>query len=222
LACKSVVIPNGVDVSKFRPDLALGLAVRRELGIPPDSPVLGIVGDLIPLKGQEVFLKAASVVAEDWPAAHFLVVGSPRADASSQRYSQGLCALSESLGLDPRVIFTGRRSDIPAVLNALDALVVASATETGPLVLLEALACGVPVVSTPVGRAPELLRDGLVGYLYELGNHEALAGRLRSILADRRHADDMKRAARRTAEHRLGLQQSLLKIEEQVQLALQS
>ncbi len=222
LTHKSVVIPSGVDLSKFRPDPALGLAVRGELGIPVASPVLGIVGDIIPLKGQGVFLEAARVVAEHWPDAFFLVVGSPRADPSSQRYSQELRVLAESLGLNRRVIFTGHRSDIPAVLNALDALVIASSTETGPLVLLEALACGVPVVSTPVGRAPELLEDGVVGFLYDTGDHEGLARRLRSILTDHRSADNMGRAARRIAEQRLGQEQSIQQIHEQIRLALQT
>ncbi len=148
LATKTVVIPGGVDTQRFRPSRDAGIRVRRELGLGQEEQVIGIVGDLIPLKGQHIVLKAFRTLP-DPPAC--LIIGSPRpGDDASAAYAQRLHSLRSD-----KTLFTGRRADMPDVLNALDVLVVASTQETGPLALLEALACGLPALSTPVGRAPE-------------------------------------------------------------------
>jgi glycosyltransferase involved in cell wall biosynthesis len=173
VAAKTTVIPNGVDVDRFRPDPAGRADIRQSLGLGPDAWVIGMVGDLIPLKGQAVLLRAL----ESLPQVTALLVGSPRpGEPESAAYAAQLAAQA-----GPCIHFLGRRRDIPALLNALDLLVVASTTETGPLVLMEALACGVPVISTPVGIAPELLpAEALV----PVGDVDSLAIALERWLAD--------------------------------------
>ncbi len=153
---KTVVIPNGIDTEIFAPNPAARLALRQSLGLGPEALVVGMVGDLMPLKGQGVLLAA---LQEGFPHVTCLLVGSPRpGEAESEAYTRHLTTLA-----GPNTRLLGRRSDIPAILNALDLLVVASSRETGPLVLMEALACGAPVISTPVGIAPTLLtKDALV------------------------------------------------------------
>ena len=194
---KTVVIPGGVDTQLFRPNRAAGMQVRRELGLGEHDSVIGIAGDLIPLKGQHTVLEACRLLP-DPPTC--LVVGSPRAgDAESIAYAQRLRAMSSD-----KALFTGMRTDMPAVLNALDLLVVASTQETGPLVLLEALACGLPVVSTPVGRARELLPPE---FLFAIGDADALASRLHTVLRDRAAAEGYRHRARRLAEDKLTVQQ---------------
>jgi glycosyltransferase involved in cell wall biosynthesis len=197
LGQKAVAIPNAVDIQKFRPSPDLGAAVRKELAIPMDKPAVGIVGDLISLKGQHILLEAARLGSPD---IHCLVVGNARpGDSESSDYAARLHRMATR-----NTLFTGYRDDLPALLNALDILVVASERETGPLVMLEALACGVPVVSTPVGRAPELVRPEA---LFPIGNAEALAERLRFWLADSQRLEVAKSAARTLAEERFALEQ---------------
>ena len=207
LAGKTVVVSNGVDMARFKPDPAAGSAARQALGLPLEAQVIGIVGDLIKLKGQNTFLEAARRVGERLPSARFVIVGAPRPDAESQRYAAEL--RQQAAPLDGRVIFAGQRSDIPAVLNALDILVVASTTETAPLVLLEALACGAPVVSTPVGRAPELLADRAAGRLFPIGDAGALAQALLELLAVPDLRGQMGRHGRLLAEQRFPLARAL-------------
>jgi glycosyltransferase involved in cell wall biosynthesis len=192
---KVVVVPPGVDTALFRPDPAARVRARAELGIPPDVPVVGIVGDLIPLKRQHTLLEAARLGP---PEVRCLVVGDVRpGDDESSAYAARLRRMAED-----NVIFAGRLENLPTVLNGLDLLVVASERETGPLVLLYALACGVPAVSTPVGRAPELLPPEA---LFPVGDVSALADRLNCWLADPGRLQAAGRAARVLADERLDL-----------------
>jgi glycosyltransferase involved in cell wall biosynthesis len=107
----------------------------------------------------------------------------------------------------PQFRFLGRRNDVPAILNALDLLVIASSRETGPLVLLESLACAIPVISTPVGVAPDLLPPDA---LFPVGDAHILARRLQEWLANpaRRAAAGMAGRTRVTQELNLPLFQA--------------
>jgi glycosyltransferase involved in cell wall biosynthesis len=195
---KVAVVPSGVDTTFFHPDPTARVCVRTELDIPLDVPVVGIVGDLIPLKGQHTLLEAARL---GLPEVRYLLVGGARpGDEESHAYASRLREMAGD-----HAIFAGRREDLPAVLNALDLLVVASERETGPLVLLEALACGVPVISTPVGRAPALVKPCVTGDLFPVGDPAALANRLTSLLSDRTQLIEMGEAARELAEAGLDL-----------------
>jgi len=167
--------------------------MRRKLGIPDNAHVVGMVGDLIPLKGQHTLLEAAELVPGDtW----YVIGGAARPDdLESQNYASRLYRMAGD-----RVLFPGRSEDLPALLNVFDLLVVASERETGPLVLLEALACGVPVISTPVGRAPELLTAEA---LYAVGDAQALAAKIEEWLSADDRLKIAGRAARRLAESSL-------------------
>jgi len=198
LAHKTSVIPAGVDTTVFHPDPAGRERVRTEFNIPGGAPVVGSVGDLIPLKGQHTLIEAARLAPD---GIHYLIVGSARpGDDESQTY---VANLRESAGSN--VIFTGRRDDLVAVLGALDILVITSERETGPLVLLYSLSCGVPVISTPVGRAPELIQAGVTGDFFPFGDAKLLSVRLSTLLNDRERLGHMGGAARRLAEDQLSL-----------------
>lgn len=209
-AHKAVVVPHGVDLDAFAPLPASRGRARAELGIGPDAPVAGLVGDLIPLKGQDVFIRAAQIAARSLPSAVFLVVGDERPDDASRRYSQNLQSAVNQLG--PTVRRLGFQPDIVGLLNALDVLVIASTTETGPLVLMQALACGVPVIGTPVGWAPQLLGDGVCGDLYPVGDNAALADKLVHVLSHPAVRASMSQAARQRAVERLDLKESQARI----------
>jgi glycosyltransferase involved in cell wall biosynthesis len=210
LEYKTVVIPYGVDTAAFHPDLAARARVRSELGIPLDAAVVGIVGDLIPLKGQHTLLEAARLKADE---TYYVVVGAARpGDDESGTYATRLREMAGG-----NMILTGHRGDAPAVLNALDLLVIASERETGPLVLLEALACGIPVISTPVGRAPELLPPEA---LFPVGDTAGLVGRLRFWLADRQRLQAASRAARHLAEEQLSMERFRISIRSEIEHSL--
>ena len=196
IEAKVVVVPTGVDVARFHPNPAARAAIRAEFNISSDEFVVGIVGDLLPLKGHHTLLEAARL---GLPQVHYLVVGDARPkDPESLKYAAHL----RQTAPDDVVTFTGRRQDLPAVLNAMDLLVIASEHETGPLVLLEGLACGVPVLSTPVGRAPELLPPDA---LFPINDSVGLSDRLRSWLADRPRLQEAGLAARSLAKDQLSL-----------------
>jgi glycosyltransferase involved in cell wall biosynthesis len=179
---KTVLIPNGIDTDSFAPDPAARHAMRQALGIAPTQFVVGMVGDLIPLKGQDVLLGALQSSPELADMVCLLVGAARPGEAESELYAQRLTTLAA-----PNTQFLGRRSDIGALLNAFDLLVVASSRETGPLVLLEALACGTPVISTPVGIAPDLLPpDALV----PVGDVAALRHALHRAAQQRRTAPE--------------------------------
>ena len=213
LADKTAVIPLGIDTQRFRPNKTAGDQVRAELGIPSDAPVVGSIGDLIPLKGQRTLLEAAR---QGPPNICYLIVGEARpGDAESAAYAAELRALA---GGD--ILFLGRREDIPAVLNALDLLVITSTIETGPRVLLEALACGVPVVSTRVGQAPEVIQDGINGCLYPTGDAAELADKLLGLWSDQAWLAEMGRKAHEMARANFDQQASLAAIEREIEAIL--
>ena len=185
--------------------------MRQELGIPPHANVVGIVGDLIPLKGQHTLLEAAPAAPKD---TYFLIVGGPRpGDKESQAYAANLRSIAGET-----IRFTGRRADLPDVLNALDLLVITSERETGPLVLLEALACGIPVLSTPVGRAPLLLPPEA---LFPIGDAAALARQLQSWLTIPGKLQQAQAAARAIALQYGSLEQMRARIVEELRTVLE-
>ena len=143
------VIHNGIDTEVFAPDCAGRARVRAELGITPAAPVIGIVGRLDPRKGHDLFIAAAKRLAAYCPEARFLCVGEGEEPHRSlvQRW------LDQS-GLGERLVQTGFRRDMPAVYSACDIVTCASYTESFPNVLAEAMASGVPCVTTDVGDAP--------------------------------------------------------------------
>jgi UDP-glucose:(heptosyl)LPS alpha-1,3-glucosyltransferase len=165
------VIPNGVDVARFRPaTVEERAASRRELGLDPSAPVAIFIGHEFDRKGLPIALDALVRT----PEVHLLVVGGTAEMIDRARTS------ADQLGLADRVTFAGLLPDPVRALASSDVLVLPSAYEANALVVLEALACGIPVVSTPVGAAPDLIVDGVNGYVIERDAAD-LARRLTAI-----------------------------------------
>ncbi len=175
-AAKVRVIPNGVDLERFRP-LPRDEGLRRELGIPGGAPLAGIVAALRPEKNHELFLEAAAWIRRKVPQARFLVVG----DGAQRGRLEGLAA---ELSLSESVRFLGTRNDVPAVLSLLDVLVLSSHMEANPVSILEAMACESPVVATAVGSVPESVIDGRTGYLVPPGDAGRIAERVIELFQD--------------------------------------
>lgn len=149
-----VVIPNPFDTRRFAPDPATGARVRREWGIEEETPVIGIVARLDPIKDHASFLEAAAGVAAAMPAARFVCVGN-----GEPVYTASLKTRATALGLDSRLLWAGARHDMPAVYNALDVNVLCSIGEGMPNVLGEAMACGTPCVVTDAGDSALVVGD---------------------------------------------------------------
>ena len=193
-ANKVRVIPNGVDVERFRP-FSPDAALRADLDVPSTAPVAAIVAALRPEKNHELFLRSAALIRELRPDAHFLIVG----DGERR---PALEALTSELGLCGNVHFLGTRSDVPQLLSLVNVVMLTSHMEANPVSILEALACGKPVVATQVGSIPESVHDGENGYLVAPGDASGLAARVVELFNDRSRARRFGQAGRQTvAEH---------------------
>tara|TARA_R110001592_G_scaffold54291_2_gene166178 strand:+ start:236 stop:1384 length:1149 start_codon:yes stop_codon:yes gene_type:complete len=153
-ARKLRVIPNGYDLSRFRSDVAAGAKVRAELSLGPSDFVIGNVGRFDPLKDHSNLLQALARVAECKIPFRSLLIGKGMSPDNT-----GLVKQITALGLQDSVLLVGQRSDIPAVMNALDLHVLSSSSEGFPNVIAEAMACGTPCVSTDVGDALDIVGD---------------------------------------------------------------
>lgn len=179
------VVFNGIDLDAAAVDPAAGRAVREELGIAPEAPVASIIGGLIEWKGVDYFIRAAGLAAASLPDARFLVVGDAR--YGDQAYVESLKKLSHDLGLDDKLVFTGFRTDVPAVISASDVLVYASVQpEPSGLGVNEALAGSRPVIGTDHGGLPELVEDGVCGVMIPPRDSDAMARALVDLLSDNR------------------------------------
>jgi glycosyltransferase involved in cell wall biosynthesis len=182
------VIPNGVDVERFCPRPP-SRELQAELKLDPRAPVAGIVAALRPEKHHEMFLRVASLVHDRLPAARFLIVGDGPERANLE-------SLARKLGVAEAVKFLGTRSDVPEVLSLMDAVLLTSHNEANPICLLEAMACGKPVVATRVGSVTETVLPGLSGYLVDPNDSQGMADRVLELLANRDRAAAMGAAGR--------------------------
>jgi glycosyltransferase involved in cell wall biosynthesis len=177
------VIRNGVDVTRFKPGNRMRL--RRELGISSDAPVVGMVAAFKRQKRYEDFFRVAEKVLRRFPEAHFLCVGEPLRDnlQGSEDYHGEIRRLAAQPSFDGRIHFLGRRQDMPDVYNACDVTVLTSSREGTPNVLLESMACGVPVVATDVADNALLVPGGDVGFIVKVGEVQDMADRVAHLLA---------------------------------------
>lgn len=192
-SAKLHVVQNGIDLSRFRPDSMARERIRSELGIPQGAWVAGAVGRLSQVKNHALLLRAAAaagVLSGD--DGRLLLVGDGPEAAP-------LRALAEELGISDRVVFAGERHDVPELLSASDVFVLSSNSEGLPLSMVEAMATGLPVISTAVGGIPALVADGETGFLVPSGDVDALAAKLATLKADPAQATAMGKRGRKLA-----------------------
>lgn len=195
------LIPNGVDLEKFVP-LTAGNSLRSAFDVPPEAPLIGFVGRLDWVKGPDQFVRAVEVVHKKRPDAHFVLVG--RGPMENE-----LVTLIDHLGLGDCIHVAGLRTDTWNIYPALDVLVQTSRVEGMPLVLLEAMACGCPIVAMGVGGVLELVEVYSTGLLAAPGDWEGVGSALLALLAEPAQMKQMGQAARRRAEQHFNLQNSV-------------
>ncbi|MFI5324419.1 MAG: glycosyltransferase, partial [Thermodesulfobacteriota bacterium] len=143
---KGLVIDNGFDTDKFRPDPEARERLRGEWDVSGNETLIGIIARLDPVKGHITFLEACSLLLKDRCAVRFVCIGN-----GSKSYRYKLELLSRDLGIGDYLIWAGAKEDISSVLNSLDVLCSSSYREGFPNVIGEAMACGVPCVVTDAG-----------------------------------------------------------------------
>lgn len=166
---KICVIRSGVELENYRPKLE-----QKKDG----QIIIGMVGRLEPVKGPEYFIRAARVVVERFPDVRFFIVG----DGTLRNRLKLEC---KKLGISASVEFKGWMEDIPEILPMMDILVLPSLNEAVGRVLIEAAACGVPVVASNVGGVPEIVRDGETGILVQPRNIDSIATAIITLIEDR-------------------------------------
>lgn len=194
-AAQVSVIPNGVDMTRYRPQPTL---TREALGLPARGRLVGHVARLEAEKDQETLLRAFCTVLTSHAAVRLVLVGEGSRRAELQE-------LAGSLGIAERVHFLGPRADVADLLPHLDAFVLSSLHEGLPLAILEAMACARPVVATAVGEIPQVIRHGVTGLTVPLGNPAALAAAISAVLDGPEWAAAMGRSARQLIEERFSL-----------------
>ena len=200
------LIYNGVDLQRYdHQDPCCTL--RDEYGMEPGSHVVGVVARLEPEKGHQTLIEAWPHVLRACPDAYLLIVGE-----GSRRDFLEQWASAHRVG--HRVVFTGRRDDIPAVTAALDVAVLPSWREAQGLSILEAMALSRPVVASDVGGIPEMIEDGVTGLLVEHDNPVALAAAIVRLLSDHAFADTIARAGHDLVHDRFCIELMVKSIEE--------
>lgn len=180
------LIYNGVDLSRYD-DTEACCTLPEEYGMEAGSQIVGVIARLEPEKGHPTLLEAWPAVLRAVPDAYLLFVGE-----GSRR--EALEAQARDLRIAHRVVFTGRRDDVPAVTAALDVAVLPSYREAQGLSILEAMALSRPVVASNVGGIPEMITDGETGLLVPPHDAAALATAVTRLLVDHPYADTLGRA----------------------------
>jgi glycosyltransferase involved in cell wall biosynthesis len=169
------VLPLGFDLSAFANMPRRAGLFRQMQHLPPDAPLVGIIGRLVPVKNHALFLEAAALLHRERPDVRFVIIG----DGALR---PALEAQAAALGLRGCVTFTGWLREMPTVYSDLDVLAISSFNEGTPVPIIEALASGCAVVATQVGGVADLLDNGAFGQLVPSGDAAALAAALRHAL----------------------------------------
>ena len=172
---KIVVIPNGFDLDLFKPDPAMRSSVRKELRLPDNALLIGLVARFDPQKDHHNFFRAASLVSAIWPNVHFVLCGKYITLENSL-----LAGWISDEGLDAKCTLLGERHDIPEINSALDIACSSSTGEGFPNVVGEAMACGVPCAVTDVGDSAFIVGD--TGRVAPPEDHRALAAVLAELI----------------------------------------
>jgi glycosyltransferase involved in cell wall biosynthesis len=202
------VIHNAIDTEEWAPR-SIRPTLREELGIPQDSLVLGYVGRIMPEKDLDTWLRAAAVVGRQYPETRFVLVGEGR-DTSTLGQLQ---RLATDLGIAERVYFPGYRARLLPVYAAFDLFVLTSRREGLPNSVLEAMAMGVPVVTTDVAGTKELVLHEQTGYILPQGDVTGLAQAIATLAGNAQLRQAMGLAGRQRVEHEFSFPGRLQRIE---------
>jgi glycosyltransferase involved in cell wall biosynthesis len=201
---KLYCIYSPVDLRRFDPLVLTREAARKALRLPSSRPILGVVGQMTPWKGQDDAIRITAALRREFPDLLLLLVGEPRFTLPGTRYenrafAERLEAMAAQLGLRQSVLFMGHRSDIPTVMRALDLLLVPSWREPFGRCVVEAMAMGTPVVASSAGGPAEIIKDSVDGFLRPPQRPDLWAEPVARLLTDAPLRERIGAAARRRA-----------------------
>ncbi len=198
-ASKIKVIHNGVDINKFKP-AADKRKVKAELGLTPDDLAIVSVGRLYARKGLFTLIESMPAVTKRFPNAKFIISGKGQSDEMRK-----LIIHAQKLGVKDNIVFTGYYPDkkLPKLYQAADIFAFSTFYEHHPFAVLEALATGLPVVTTTVGGIPETIDAGKNGFLVEPFNQKQFSDKILYLLEHPVEAQEMGAKARKTVEQQL-------------------
>nr|WP_281720363.1 glycosyltransferase [Nitrosomonas nitrosa] len=200
------VIQNAVSFARLQYSIEARVAIRRELGIPEEGPVVGTVAVFRPAKRLDIWLDIAQRLLRPVPDCHFIMVGWGPLEYEVR-------SARERLGLERRLHLVGPQSDVARYLSAMDLFMLTSDFEGLPVALLEAMAMRLPVVATRVGGVPEVVEHGFSGWTVERGDAEAILTRVQELLADPARLRQFGSRGRQIAEERFSIARYIADIE---------
>lgn len=205
-------IANGIDVERFeRRARSFDTQRFRRLSGIKGRLVVGMAGELREHKGQEDFIRSAQLVARRFADVDFVIAGEDQ--SQRKEYRALLDRLVRELELETRVHFTGWLEDVAALLPALDIFVSSSRVEPFGLVMVEAMAAGLPVVATATGGAQEIVEDGLTGKLVPVEDWRALSEAVSSLLTNEEERRRMGERGRERAREHFSLERMVAETE---------
>lgn len=191
-------IPNGVDLDMFRPWPGDRRALRIELGLSEKDKVVTFVGRLTPMKRVDLLVRALGRIRPSVPEARLVIVGDGPVQSAAQQLAAGL-------GLDDSVVFVGLKRNVVPYLQTGDLFVLPSDAEGMSIALLEAMACGVPVLVSDFEGNRELVTDSINGMLFHMGSEESLAQKMEKLLLDTTFAQALADNAAKQVQFQFGL-----------------
>ncbi|MDQ3322387.1 MAG: glycosyltransferase family 4 protein [Acidobacteriota bacterium] len=210
---KIAVIYNGIETEKRTEANQQNFrnSFRQSHDIPFDAVLIGIVGELKPLKGQEDFVLAAQIIARKFPDARFVVVG--KDNARNQNFRQKLKRLVKIFNLESHFLWLDWVEETVELLGALDVFVSASHSESFGLAIVEAMASSCAVVATDTNGAKEIIDDNKTGKLVSIGNPVELAEAVGALLADEKLRRALGENARKAVLERFGVERMVVETE---------
>lgn len=211
-----VTIHNGVDLNAIATAGICRTPLKESLGIAAHHQVVGNVANLYPGKGHQYLLEAARLVLNQLPDVTFVIVGKEKKKEDLEQLQE----LAQRLGIQDRVIFTGFRQDVFQVMSTFDIFVLPSLWEGFGIVLLEAMALGKPVIGTNVGGIPEVIDNGLNGFLVEPRNSQQLAERILELLRNAALRNRMGQNGIQKVQLRFSIERVVKEIEKVYMMAM--
>jgi len=181
---KLVTIHNGIDAERFTQ--INGSSIRQELALPSDTNLAVSIGTVIKEKGYDNLIEAAFLVKKKQGNVKFIIVGNGVTETVRELKKKIV-----GLNLKDCVYYLGYREDVPGIIRDSDFLIISSITEAFPLVALEAMALGKPIVATNCGGIPELVSDGETGFLVPINDPESLSDKILFMIKDRNRMREM-------------------------------
>jgi len=197
LSQKITVVYNGVDLDEFKPSKEMRQRKRNEIRLSNETVLVGFIGQLIPRKGIENFIEAASIVHKQSENCKFIIIGGP---TDSYFFKSKILSLYHMYKLEDYLFFVGFKEDVRNYFSAIDIFTNTSKEEPFARVNLEAMAMGKPVIATNTGGNPEAIVTGKTGYIVPVGDSQSLAERILELANNRYLRESFGRAARKRVE----------------------